>query len=54
MNIKKLNDLITKNESEILEFKVDNEDPERIGKYVSALPLYGIIKIIKQRRNDGV
>ena len=29
--------LISQEESEILEFKVNNEDPERIGKYVSAL-----------------
>ena len=32
MEIKKLRDLILQNESEILEFKQNNEDPERIGK----------------------
>jgi len=37
MNEKKIKDLLSKNESEILEFKLNNEDPERIGKYVSAL-----------------
>ena len=37
MDIKKFEDLLSQSESEILEFKFNNEDPERIGKYVSAL-----------------
>jgi len=37
MEIKKLQDLILQNESEILEYKQNNEEPERIGKYISAL-----------------
>jgi len=33
----RLKDLLAQNESEIIEFKLNNDDPERIGKYVSAL-----------------
>ena len=37
MDERKLRELISQSESEILEFKVNNDDSERIGKYVSAL-----------------
>ena len=37
MNEERIKNLLSKSESEILEFKLNNEDPERIGKYVSAL-----------------
>lgn len=37
MDIDKLKLLISNSENEIVEFKENNEDPERIGKYVSAL-----------------
>lgn len=37
MDVLEFTKLIKQNESEILEFKLNNNDPERIGKYVSAL-----------------
>lgn len=36
----KLLKLLTKNEDEIIEYKVNNKDHERIGKYISALVIY--------------
>lgn len=36
-NHEKIIKLLTKNEDEIIEYKVNNNDHERIGKYISAL-----------------
>ena len=47
MDEKKLKELILQNESEILEFKQNNEDPERIGKYLSiSKPICSIRKTV--------
>lgn len=37
MDEKRFRELLAQSESEILEFKVSNSDPDRIGKYISAL-----------------
>ena len=36
-DLKKLLELLNKNEDEIIEYKVNNKDHDRIGKYISAL-----------------
>lgn len=36
-DLKKLLELLNKYEDEIIEYKVNNKDHERIGKYISAL-----------------